>query len=157
MALLLEVMMLKVYLIQLERICSIKCKTLNTVHVIFSPAKTHHSDTLRDRGHNFILPQFDSNLLKNSFANRWAVFFVCLAYCFIPYCMPMRPTLLYTPWSKKQDTQLLSIGECGWLRACGKARGRHFEHLQLTGSVHSHPHSPGEDTCLWRTEKQGIF
>jgi len=28
-----------------------------------------------------------------------------------------------------------SPGECGWLRACGKARGRHFEHLQLTGSV----------------------
>ena len=22
-----------------------------------------------------------------------------------------------------------SPGECGWLRACGKARGRHFEHL----------------------------
>jgi len=35
----------------------------------------------------------------------------------------------------------------------GKARGRHFEHLQLTGSVQSHPHSVGEDTCLWRTEK----
>ena len=29
-----------------------------------------------------------------------------------------------------------SPGECGWLRACGKAKGRHFEHLQLTGSVH---------------------
>ena len=28
-----------------------------------------------------------------------------------------------------------SPGECGWLCACGKARGRHFEHLQLTGSV----------------------
>ena len=42
---------------------------------------------------------------------------------------------------------------CGWLCACGKARGRHFEHLQLTGSVQSHPHSPGEDTCLWRTKK----
>jgi len=35
-----------------------------------------------------------------------------------------------------------SPGECGWLSACGKARGRHFEHLQLTGSVQSHPHSP---------------
>ena len=34
-----------------------------------------------------------------------------------------------------------SPGECGWLRACEKARGPHFEHLQLTGSVHSHPHS----------------
>ena len=32
-----------------------------------------------------------------------------------------------------------SPGECRWLRACGKARGRHFEHLQLTGSVQSHP------------------
>jgi len=31
--------------------------------------------------------------------------------------------------------------ECGWLRACGKARVRHFEHLQLTSSVQSHPHS----------------
>ena len=30
-----------------------------------------------------------------------------------------------------------SPGECGWLHACGKARGRHFEHLQLTGSVHT--------------------
>ena len=41
-----------------------------------------------------------------------------------------------------------------WVAACmRKARGRHFEHLQLTGSVQSHPHSPGEDTCLWRTEK----
>jgi len=30
-----------------------------------------------------------------------------------------------------------SPGECGWLRACGKARGRHFEHLQVTGSVQS--------------------
>jgi len=29
----------------------------------------------------------------------------------------------------------------GWLRACGKARGHHFEHLQLTYSVQSHPHS----------------
>ena len=28
-----------------------------------------------------------------------------------------------------------SPGECGWLRVCGKARGRHFEHLQLTGMV----------------------
>jgi len=46
-----------------------------------------------------------------------------------------------------------SPGECRWLCACGKARGRHFEHLQLTGSVQSHPHSPGEDTCLWCTEK----
>ena len=44
-----------------------------------------------------------------------------------------------------------SPGECGWLRAGGKARGRHFEHLQLTGSVQSHPNSPGEDTCLWHT------
>ena len=32
-----------------------------------------------------------------------------------------------------------SPGECGWLRACGKARGRHFEHLQLTGSVQRRP------------------
>ena len=40
-----------------------------------------------------------------------------------------------------------SPGECGWLHACGKARGRHFEHLQLTGSVQSHPHSPGEDNA----------
>jgi len=31
-----------------------------------------------------------------------------------------------------------SPGECGWLRACGKARDRHFEHLQLTGSVQCH-------------------
>jgi len=30
-----------------------------------------------------------------------------------------------------------SPGECGWLRARGKAKGRHFEHLQLTGSVQS--------------------
>jgi len=34
-------------------------------------------------------------------------------------------------------TGMSSPGECGWLRACGKARGHHFEHLQLTGSVQS--------------------
>jgi len=34
-----------------------------------------------------------------------------------------------------------SPGECGCLCACGKAGGRHFEHLQLTGSAQSHPHS----------------
>ena len=61
--------------------------------------------------------------------------------------------------SQKNDTDVTHYRfnphqpSCGWLRACGKARGRHFEQLQLTGSVHSHPHSPGEDTCLWRTEK----
>jgi len=31
-----------------------------------------------------------------------------------------------------------SPGECGWLHVCAKARGRHFEHLLLTGSVQSH-------------------
>jgi len=45
-------------------------------------------------------------------------------------------------WTRKLclfSTHVSSPGECGWLRACGKARGRHFEHLQLTGSVQSHP------------------
>jgi len=55
--------------------------------------------------------------------------------------------------ARKPRDAVSSPGECGWLRACGKARGRHFERFQLTGSIQSHPHSPGEDTCLWRTEK----
>ena len=43
-----------------------------------------------------------------------------------------------------------SPGECGWLRACGKARGRHFEHLQLTGSVQW-------DTVYLLCDKQSIM
>ena len=46
-----------------------------------------------------------------------------------------------------------SPGECGWLWTepvsckCSKWRPLAFPHAR------SHPHSPGEDTCLWRTEK----
>ena len=48
------------------------CKRQSSYHCLFSilPVETPHDHTLRERGHNFVLPRCQNNIYKISFLNK---------------------------------------------------------------------------------------
>ena len=60
-------------------------------HCLFSilPVETPHDHTLRERGHNFVLPRCQNNIYKISFLNKWLfsiVYFFQYVFVFLYYC-----------------------------------------------------------------------